>query len=483
MKTKIRITISTPFETVNQILQEKQPHLTLLEFNGSNEIAKFHDSEYGEFEGRFKFVINGKALHKERSKKIRKEIANLQSTKEARVKTLKDQFGVQNVSQIKEVQEKRNSTFEKKYGGHPSQNKDVQDKRNQTFLDKFGSHPFANDKVKLKIKSKFDEKFGGNPQYDESVKIKTEQTRIEKGLTKTILGVSIKDFIKDKKLNISKTHLRKILRENGESACSEYKKNQTSIENRIAYYLDSLNIEYKFDKMLNGRRYDFLIEEHKFIIECDGLYWHSDLIIDDKNHSKNKLQHYKSNEYGCLFFRQDEIVDKYEIVKSMISNKLNLNTNKISARKCKIVEISTQESNNFFEANHLMGKGSGKTFALSLDDKLVCAMSIINKKDYIEISRFSSILNSTVIGGFSKLLNHVKKYIPNKKIISFVDARYGNGNSLIKNGFKKVSNHISFKWTDFDKTYHRMRFKNNTGYEKGLYKIWDCGQIKFETNS
>ena len=43
-----------------------------------------------------------------------------------------------------------------------------------------------------------------------------------------------------------------------------------------------------------------------------------------------------------------------------------------------------------------------------------------------------------------------------------------------------MSNHLSFKWTDFETTIHRMAFKKNSGYNKGLCKIWDCGQKKFE---
>lgn len=37
----------------------------------------------------------------------------------------------------------------------------------------------------------------------------------------------------------------------------------------------------------------------------------------------------------------------------------------------------------------------------------------------------------------------------------------------------------SFKWTDGKNLFNRMKFPSNTGYDRGLYKLWDCGQLKF----
>ena len=50
---------------------------------------------------------------------------------------------------------------------------------------------------------------------------------------------------------------------------------------------------------------------------------------------------------------------------------------------------------------------------------------------------------------------------------------------FIKIRFSKKSENLSFKWPDFKNTYHRLNFRGNTGYDKKLRKIWDCGQAKW----
>lgn len=127
-----------------------------------------------------------------------------------------------------------------------------------------------------------------------------------------------------------------------------------------------------------------------------------------------------------------------------------------------------------------MGTGSGKIYSLIHNGEDVSCMQVICKQNVLEISRFCNRLDTIVVGGFSKLLKRaITDYQP-QKVISFVDARYGNGHSLLNIGFKEISNYLSFKWTDFKHTFHRMKYRGNSGYDFGLRKIWDCGQKKFE---
>lgn len=68
-------------------------------------------------------------------------------------------------------------------------------------------------------------------------------------------------------------------------------------------------------------------------------------------------------------------------------------------------------------------------------------------------------------------------------ITTFVDQRYGTGDYLLNLGFSFKGMHTSFRWTDCKNTFHRMNFRGNSGYNKGLHKIWDCGQSKWVNNS
>ena len=477
---RVRKTLKNlPFEEIALRISELHSHLQLLEFQSTKSDAKFLDSEFGEFIANFAFVRALSAMHPERSRKLRKQIAELESTKQARIKTTNELYHCDNVSQNEKIKSDRLATFQKTFGGHPMSHPIVKAKVKKTNLENFGCHPFADTTIQQKIRKTNIEKYG-TPYASSNldVKAKIKKTRIERGLNQTIQGLMVNDFIQQNGLDVSSSVLISVKKRFGEDACLGYHSSRSDIENIIQEFLKSKEISYIYDHKIAGRRYDFLIQERKIVIECDGLYWHSELKAE-KYDAKDKLEHYNSNGYRALFFRQDEIYEKTEIVNSIIHSHLGLNK-RIFARKCEIKDVSSKISGAFFEENHLMGKGSGQTFALVFDNKIQCAMRVIRKPMYVEISRFCSALNTTIVGGFSKLLQHVIRVLKPKNIVSFVDMRYGDGHSLTVNGFVEKSCHISFRWTNGTKTAHRMQYRGNSGYDHNLYKIWDCGQKRFE---
>jgi hypothetical protein len=95
------------------------------------------------------------------------------------------------------------------------------------------------------------------------------------------------------------------------------------------------------------------------------------------------------------------------------------------------------------------------------------------------IYRRRSKINTSVTGGFSKLLSYFIKKCNPSSIMSFVDRRYGSGQYLVNLGFILENEDVSFRWTDGNKTFHRMSFPSNSGYSCKLFKIYDCGQAKY----
>jgi hypothetical protein len=69
-------------------------------------------------------------------------------------------------------------------------------------------------------------------------------------------------------------------------------------------------------------------------------------------------------------------------------------------------------------------------------------------------------------------------YSPSE-ISTFIDLRYGTGSYLPELSFIKKTCYPSFGWTDGNHVYHRLRFDSKTAYTKRLFKIWDCGQLKY----
>ena len=111
-----------------------------------------------------------------------------------------------------------------------------------------------------------------------------------------------------------------------------------------------------------------------------------------------------------------------------------------------------------------------------------------NKNNSIDISRYCVKRDTSVAGGFNKLLKHIENTEKPDMIYSFVDLRYHIGTSYLSCGFKFEAVHLSFQWTDRVNVYNRMycqadRDRNMTekevAEEMKLRKIYDAGQAKF----
>lgn len=326
---------------------------------------------------------------------------------------------------------------------------DIQKKIKEKILDKYNVNNISElDYVKEKKKQKYREKNNGKmiSEWAESV-----------GKSISTMGQQISRYGLDVALKI--------------------KNKSSGLELKFESILKKNNLQYIKQYKVGKYIADFLID-NKLIIETNGLYWHSDAIIRNKNYHKEKKDEYTKCSYYSMFFYEDEVNTKIDIIESMLLNKLQ-KSEKIYARKCKIELLKKNDIDKFLSQNHLMGTGQGKAVALLDDGEIVCCLQFINKKNNIEISRFCNKLNVAVIGGFSKLLLFLEKTY-NKNISTFIDARYGSGSYLPNLGFVKTNESISFKWVNNSgKTFHRMRFPNNSGYKNNMNKIWDCGQIRY----
>jgi len=241
--------------------------------------------------------------------------------------------------------------------------------------------------------------------------------------------------------------------------------------------------------LIKPKELDIIIKDSNLAIEATGLYWHTD-------RTRPKNYHYDKNasciEKGIrlLTIYEDEWKFKNKIVKSLISYHLGVHGNKINARSCKIKDISYPEAKDFLEANHLMGATTHRAFGLFYENKLISVLSYKKTGSILEIVRFCSLVNVSVRGAFGKMVQHLKSRAEAKKIISWVDLRYGNGVSYEKLGFKLVKITLGWKWTDFIKTYNRLYCRANMdernltqaqhAQELKLEKIYDCGQALYE---
>lgn len=255
--------------------------------------------------------------------------------------------------------------------------------------------------------------------------------------------------------------------------------------------------------ILNGKELDIYIPDKNIAIEYNGLYSHifrpweeKDSLIKGPKYHLEKTAKCLEKQIQLLQFFSDEWIFKKEIVQSIIKSKLGL-TEKIYARKCKIKEIDINTKNTFLNQNHIQGEDKSKIkLGLFCDDDLVAVMTFcnsrFNKNFEWELSRFSCLKNTTIVGGFSKLLKFFIKNFDGG-IVSYADRRISNGNVYYKNGFELIrTNKPSYFYVDKNhlERHNRMKFqKKNIGaydcteYEKaremGFEKIWDCGSLCF----
>lgn len=427
----------------------------------------------------------------------KEEILSLYQQDNMSVKQIADKIGVTRsvlITYMKslgldttgDVVAKTKRTNKEKYG-HDNflQSNEGQKRSNASKIQKYGSvNPYDNPEYKEKILQKSiettREKYGcdyivQHPDRQEEFDRKRRETRIKNGNEVVYDGKSAKELAAAIGINLSSFHDR--VRKVGLEKAVLTEKHQSYLEVMISQFLDENHIDYKEQYYVEGKIADFYIPSHNVVLEPSGNFWHSDCIIKDGSYHKNKRELYIKNNLVPLFFWEDEVTDKFDIVKSIILNKLG-RSQRIYARNTIAVCGGTDKS--FFVDNHLMGKGAGTIFSLLYHNSSVCSMQVrrLRDKDY-EISRFCCQRGYSVVGGFSKLLSFVEHQLDMNSLRNFVDLRYGAGNHLEPLGFQKGEPSLSFCWTDGRNRWHRLKFRGNSGYKHGLFKIWDCGQLPF----
>ena len=152
-----------------------------------------------------------------------------------------------------------------------------------------------------------------------------------------------------------------------------------------------------------------------------------------------------------------------------------------------------------FDENHLQGNCRYiKSFALINDNgELQQCISLrkpfIRKEEIIEIARSVSKTNTSVIGGFQRLLKRCIQWAGDnghKTILTYSDCRYSVGNVYEKAGFNFIDHTVSdYFYTDFINRFNRFKFRAQNGKtereianENGVYKIYGAGNYRWELN-
>lgn len=469
-----------------------------------NKKAMFYDHIVAKtFISRPKDVFNNRSVHPVRRKekqlksyRIKKPLKEKKTDVnfiETRKQTCVEKYGVDNPSKIDWVKRKKEETSKKNWGvAQPLAATEIREKIKKTNVERYGgTSPISHDNVKNKIKETCVKKYGVD-HYSKTTTFSEQQSKL-------VLCADGKELTLSNWLALttynktlpSKTTINHWF-------AFEDKINEKELIHRIeefGSYKSGLELivekEFGFNHynkkpiaINNIYRPDFKINELLYM-NVDGLFWHKSDFKDRHYHFEMRKEFEKHN-LRILQFREDEIRNKIDIVRSIVSNASGLTGKKIYARKTYVAMISNEKAVKFLNCNHLKGAKKAKHIGLFVSTgELVSVLSWKIYKNVCKIERFCSTIGMNVVGGLSKLLTALEKHLANvvNEYHYWVDLRYGTGNQLKRFGYSLSHETIGFDWTDGKQCYNRLYCRSTkTTTEKeeaknrNLYKIYDAGQ-------
>jgi len=242
-----------------------------------------------------------------------------------------------------------------------------------------------------------------------------------------------------------------------------------------------------------------LTKEHRDVFNLS----YSEFYKNSKYHLSKTLD-CLNKDVQLLHIWEDDWMNKREIVKSIILNRLKLIANKISARKCLIKYVNSKDARKFLNENHIQGfSNSSIKIGLYNGNELVSLMTFgfryTNGKKEYELIRFCNKINTVVVGAASKIF---KFFLKNSdevfEIISYADISLFSGSLYKTMSFRKVSlSEPNYFWVVDDVRRHRFNYSKKKlvkqgynidkteleiMYERGYYRVFSCGQEKWVYN-
>jgi hypothetical protein len=443
------------------------------------------------------------------NKDIAKKISIVRSSQENQEKIKKtnmEKYGVENVFQSEEIKEKIKTTNLEKYGHiHHMTNKDIQNKVCDTLLKKYGVDNLSkNNEFKKTAKDTFKQ----NVIEDNSNKYTLINTlRSEEFWNEVKKNISLKEICNKFNLNylsVAPTLNREEFKERFKQIYS-YPKTQTQKE--IKDLLEGLGISCEFNtrQVISPFELDVFVPSKNFAIEFNGSYWHSEAVLSssearNKHWNKTKLCREKGIRLFHIF--EHSWRDRKVQIMNFIKSILGLSAIKIAARKC---EMNDFPCDWFLNENHIQKPPVClKYFNLIYNNQTIACMTASrHHRQNIEgnpvvLSRLCFKDGVTVQGGATKLFKYFVEWSKSKgydRILSWSDNTFTEGGIYRILGFELINEYGPdyFYWDMKNDCYlsKQSQKKGHTGcpkeiternwcYERGLYRIYDCGKKLWE---
>jgi very-short-patch-repair endonuclease len=197
-------------------------------------------------------------------------------------------------------------------------------------------------------------------------------------------------------------------------------------------------VEERDRTILDNKELDIVLPDLGLAFEINGAYWHTEEHGRDKDYHLNKTLEAKEQGYKLIHIWD---YDNLEIVESRILQLLG-HSKRIMARKCDLNMVDWPTAKAFLSNSHLQGAGSPTklNYGLYYENELVAIMTFqkprFSKEADYEMIRYATKLNTTVVGGASKLLKYFLNTNNNPTILTYANQDWSSGSLYQTLGFK-----------------------------------------------
>jgi len=425
---------------------------------------------------------------------LHSERLRTQDFKDKRSKTCIEKYGTDNMMLVPEIADRIKATTKDRYGfEYAGQNENIKAQIRKTNLSKYGNESFlASDIGKKAVMDAVIEKYGVDNVFKlESVKEKIRETyrkkygvehhlkvksrakkhalevlesRIKNGTVQIYMGMTIRQLSEFSEYSFGR--FKDLVKIHGFEDALTMSPRISSLEAVMATWLQELRIEFHKEK-IGSRSPDFVVEDYSMIVECDGNYFHSNIIQKDDHYHSKKRDYYKSLGYNSIFFREDEIVEKIDAIKSII---LQRTLTKEVVSNFSVNLCINNNIRSFLEEN-------------SLSLPLLCCDNLMmhsgDEKIAIIQHEGNVITRFCVKPGYDKadILSKFLYYFDTSLgMVIHLDRRFDEEDYLESLGFSLKSCEPTYCWTDGNIRMDKSVFSEEDGVNEGYHKIWDCGQ-------
>ncbi|MCM1223693.1 MAG: hypothetical protein NC548_55510, partial [Lachnospiraceae bacterium] len=243
--------------------------------------------------------------------------------------------------------------------------------------------------------------------------------------------------------------------------------NLSSMESEVVEFLrlidPNIRISIHDRKVIAPKEIDLYLPEYHIGIECNPTTTHNctvslgQLLGNTESKPISYTYHRDKSrdceDQGIFLFHifGYEWKSRPEIIKSMLRNLINKSSTRYYARKLYLRYVPVKESRDFLDNNHRQGScTSSVNLGLYQGDTLLSLMTFgptrtslgRHKSDDCtvwELLRFCNRLNTSVVGGASKLFKYFISHHDVSKVVSFSDISHTRGNLYSLLGFTKAN--------------------------------------------